>query len=164
MNDAGYNVLTWDPRGFGQSTGTATVNAADTEGRDVQTLLDWVAEQPEALTEREGDPRVGMVGFSYGGGIQLTVAAIDCRVDVLVPGLAWHSLETSLFKAETVKTCWSGLLITASSTGRVDPHSKSAYDMGLATGTLSDEDRAWFLARGPGEAVDAIDVPTMFVQ
>ena len=116
MWDAGYNVLTWDPRGFGESDGVATVNDPAKEGRDVQALLDFVAEQPEALTDAEGDPRAGMVGFSYGGGIQLTTAAIDCRIDALVPGIAWNSLETSLYKADTVKTGWSKIL-----TSTVDP-------------------------------------------
>jgi ABC-2 type transport system ATP-binding protein len=163
LNEAGYNVLTWDPRGFGKSTGTATINAADNEGRDVQVLLDWVADQPQALTDKDGDPRVGMAGFSYGGGIQLTTASIDCRVDAIVPGLAWHSLETALYKAETVKSGWAGLLTQVANSSSVDPHSKSAYDSGVATGTLSEEDRAWFLERGPGDGIDRIEAPTLFV-
>jgi ABC-2 type transport system ATP-binding protein len=164
MNAEGYNVLTWDPRGFGRSTGTSTVNDAGNEGRDVQVLLDWVASRPEALTDDDGDPRVGMVGLSYGGGIQLTTAAIDCRVDVIVPGLAWHSLETSLFKSSTVKIGWAGLLTTASAGGRVDPHSKDAYDAGLADGSINQADRDWFIGRGPGDAVDRIDIPTLLIQ
>ena len=32
-------------------------------------------------------------GGSYGGGIQLVTAAIDCRVDAIVPIIAWHSLR-----------------------------------------------------------------------
>ena len=163
LHEAGYNVLTWDPRGFGASGGAAEVNAADTEGRDVQILLDWVADQPEALTDREGDPRVGMIGFSYGGGIQLTVAAIDCRVDALVPGLAWNSLETSLYRAETVKAGWASVLVTAAGSGTVDPHVTSAYQAGVTTGTLSAEDETWFIERGPGDAVSDIEVPTLFV-
>src|SRR5690606_21596286 len=39
MNDAGYNVLTWDPRGFGESGGSAQVNDPEHEGRDLQVLL-----------------------------------------------------------------------------------------------------------------------------
>lgn len=165
MNEAGYNVLTWDPRGFGASTGAAEVNAPDVEGRDAQILLDWVAEQPEALTERDGDPRVGMVGFSYGGGIQLTLAGIDCRVDVIVPGLAWNSLETSLFRSETMKSGWAGLLVSGAGGGTVDPHVLDAYDEGLMTGVLSDENREWFDERGPGsELVGRIRIPTLIVQ
>jgi len=166
MNDAGYNVLTWDPRGFGESTGLASVNDPEREGRDVQVLLDWVAEQPVAVVDRPGDPRVGMVGASYGGGIQLTVAAIDCRVDALVPSLAWHSLRTSLHKSETVKAGWAGFLNTAAVTfgGRLDPHISSAAESGVGQGILSDEDREWFISRGPGDLIDQVSVPTLFVQ
>ncbi|WP_426570910.1 CocE/NonD family hydrolase [Aquihabitans sp. McL0605] len=164
MHKAGYNVLTWDPRGFGASTGVATVNDPTKEGRDVQGLLDFVAEQPEAKTDATGDPRVGMVGFSYGGGIQLTTAAIDCRIDAIVPGIAWHSLQTSLYKADTVKTGWSKILTSTVPEDRLDPHIVSATKSGLGDGTLSDEDREWFISRGPGDAVKDIDIPTLFVQ
>ena len=163
MNDAGYHVLTWDPRGFGASGGSAQVNDPDHEGRDVQLLLDWVAEQPGALTDAEGDPRVGMVGFSYGGGIQLTLAGMDCRVDAIVPGLSWHSLETSLYRTGIVKAGWAGVLVDAAATGRVDPHTISAYESGIETGTLSEEDRDWFVARGPADLVEQITIPTLFV-
>jgi ABC-2 type transport system ATP-binding protein len=165
MWDAGYNVLTWDPRGFGQSGGIATVNDPAKEGKDVRALLDVVAEQPEALTDGTGDPRAGMVGFSYGGGIQLTTASIDCRVDALVPGIAWNSLETSLYKADTVKTGWSKILTSTVDPKRLDPHIVSASASGLSDGTLSDDDHDWFISRGPGdEAVAEIDVPTLFIQ
>ncbi len=164
MNERGYNVLTWDPRGFGASSGAAQVNSPDHEGRDVQVLLDWVAERPEALADGDGDPRVGMVGFSYGGGIQLVVAGLDCRVDAIVPGLAWHSLETSLYRSGLVKTGWAKVLIDAgTAAGELDPHTVSAYESGVATGTLSDEDHEWFVARGPAELVADIDVPTLLV-
>lgn len=149
LNDAGYNVLTWDPRGFGKSEGVVQINSADYEGRDVQALLDWVATQPAAELDRPGDPRAGMVGASYGGGIQLVVAAIDCRVDVLVPTVAWNSLETSLYKGQTLKAGWAGLLSTAAVSfgGHLDPHIQSAATSGIAGVTISDEDLDWFRAR-----------------
>ena len=165
MWDAGYNVLTWDPRGFGKSDGKATVDAPDAEGRDVQQLLDFVATQPEAQLDGTGDPRVGMVGMSYGGGIQLTTASIDCRVDALVPGLSWHSLKTGLYKADTVKTGWSNVLTSTADPSHLDPHIVSATKSGLhGDGTLSDDDYQWFLSRGPGDNTAKIDVPTLFVQ
>ena len=62
LRKAGFNVLTWDSRGFGQSGGTVTVDYKDNEGRDVQALIDYLAKQPEALLDGPGDPRVGMHG------------------------------------------------------------------------------------------------------
>ena len=64
LRRAGYNVLTWDPRGFGESGGTVQVDSPEYEGRDVQSLISFVAEQPEAKLDAAGDPRVGMSGAS----------------------------------------------------------------------------------------------------
>ena len=48
LRGAGYNVLTWDPRGFGSSGGAVEVDSPDYEARDVSALIDWLARQPEA--------------------------------------------------------------------------------------------------------------------
>jgi len=69
MRRAGFNVLTWDARGFGQSGGQVMADSPDFEGRDVQALITHVARQPEALLDGRDDPRLGMNGPSYGGGI-----------------------------------------------------------------------------------------------
>jgi ABC-2 type transport system ATP-binding protein len=164
LRGAGYNVLTWDPRGFGDSDGVATVNDPAFEGRDVQRLLDWISTLPEVRLDGDGDPQVGMVGGSYGGGIQFVTAAIDCRVDAIVPMIAWHSLGTSLYRSETVKTGWAGVLADLPTGATVDPHIASAYQAGISSGVLSDDDRDWFLSRGPAELVEDVDVPTLIVQ
>lgn len=163
LHDQGYNVLTWDPRGFGESEGLAAIDHKDTEGRDGQALLDWVATQPEAQLDGEGDPRVGMVGFSYGGGIQLTLAAIDCRVDAIAPGIAWNEIETSLFKNRTVKSGW-GYILSNTGAGNVDPHISSAAGSSIETGIINPDDEEWFRSRGPGELVDQITTPTLIIQ
>jgi ABC-2 type transport system ATP-binding protein len=165
LNDAGYNVLTWDPRGFGESGGEASVNDPEREGRDMQAILDWVATQPEALLDRDGDPRVGMTGASYGGGIQLVLASIDCRVDALVPTIAWSSLVTSLYPQETMKAGWADLLADAADAfdGNLDPHVTEASEQGLSTGVLDDDLVDWFAARGPDEQVADITVPTLLI-
>ncbi|MFN8016943.1 MAG: CocE/NonD family hydrolase [Acidimicrobiales bacterium] len=164
MWDHGYNVVTWDPRGFGGSGGKASVNDAKKEGRDVQAIIDWLSEQPQAQQDRAGDPRVGMAGFSYGGGIQLTTAAIDCRVDAIVPGIAWRSLESSLYPNETVKAGWSNLLVSSAAKANLDPHIESAHDEGNATGTISQANQDWFRSRGPGDLVGKVRVPTLIIQ
>ena len=122
----------------------------------------------------------GMTGGSYGGGIQLSTAGIDRRVDAIVPVVAWHSLETSLYKDRTFKQGWNSLLysigFTAArddglaggaagvQTGGLDPHITSAYNSASSTGTLSAEDEQWFRDRGPGSAtIRRIKAPTMVV-
>jgi Dipeptidyl aminopeptidases/acylaminoacyl-peptidases len=162
--DAGYNVLTWDPRGFGKSGGVVSTNDPDHEGRDTQILLDWVATQPGVQLDAPGDPRVGMVGGSYGGDIQIVLAVLDCRVDAIVPTIAWHSLGTSLYKAETVKQGWGDQLYSFAKGHPLDPHITSAYESGHATGAISAEDAAWFRSRGPADSVKQITIPTLFVQ
>ena len=106
-----------------------------------------------------------MTGASYGGGIQLTTAALDDRIDVIVPDIAWHSLTTSLYKDSTFKTGWGTLLYTlGKAVGTLDPHIDSAFFSGQATGRISAEDEEWFRSRGPGDLVERIEIPTMLVQ
>ena len=40
LRQAGYNVLTWNPRGISPSGGEAMLDNPDYEGRDVQALID----------------------------------------------------------------------------------------------------------------------------
>ncbi len=161
---AGYNVLTWDPRGFGQSTGTVEVDSAQFEARDVMKLIDWVSTQPSTTLDGPGDPRLGMVGGSYGGGIQIVTAAIDCRVDAIAPEIAWHSLSTSLYKADTPKNGWASILIAATNGRSVDPHIPHAHQAAVTSGAINADDRAFFESRGPGDLVARIKVPTLIVQ
>ncbi|HET6166927.1 MAG TPA: CocE/NonD family hydrolase, partial [Marmoricola sp.] len=51
-----------------------------------------------------GDPRVGMVGVSYGGSIQYAVASVDPRVDTIVPIITWNDLTYSLDPNNTGQT------------------------------------------------------------
>jgi ABC-2 type transport system ATP-binding protein len=164
LRQAGYNVLTWDPRGFGKSAGTVEIDSADFEGRDVEAMLDWISTQPGVQLDGPRDPRVGMAGASYGGGIQLIAAAIDCRIDAITPTIAWHSLTTSLFKADTPKSGWSGLLNAVTAGRSVDAHIRHAYATSTSTALIDSNDRAFFASRGPGDLVSHINVPTLIVQ
>ncbi|MGP3963639.1 CocE/NonD family hydrolase [Nonomuraea sp. 3N208] len=93
----GYAVLTWSARGFGRSTGEIALNSPDYEVKDVKQLIDWLAKRPEVLLDASGDPRVGIVGGSYGGAIALMTAAHDQRVDAIVPQITWSDLADALF-------------------------------------------------------------------
>lgn len=164
LREAGFNVLTWDPRGFGESKGAAQVNSFEYEARDVQLILNWLSTQDEVQLDQPGDPRVGMVGVSYGGGIQLAVASQDCRVDALVPSLAWNSLPRSLYQSELMKSGWAGVLVNTAIMGTIDKHIHDSYREGRVSGVLSSENSAWFQSRGPGALVSKISAPTLLIQ
>jgi ABC-2 type transport system ATP-binding protein len=48
------------------------------------------------IRDGRDDPRVGMIGGSYGGGIQFSTASIDPRLDAMVPVITWNDLAYSL--------------------------------------------------------------------
>jgi hypothetical protein len=50
------------------------------------------------------DPRVGMIGGSYGGQIQFATSAMDSRVDTLVPLITWNDLRYSLAPNNTARS------------------------------------------------------------
>ena len=84
-----------------------------------------------------------MVGASYGGGIQLATAVNDHRIDAIVPTIAWHSLNTALYKDQAFKSSW-GTLLTAALIGtnaRVNPRIYPRPIYGDLTGTLRPEDQ-----------------------
>ena len=90
--------------------------------KDVEGLVSWLAAQPQVLLDHPGDPRVGIAGDSYGGGIALLAAAYDHRIDAVVAQSTWNNLATALFPdaaaggspADGVfKRQWASLLFTA---------------------------------------------------
>ena len=151
--DNGYAVLTWDSRGFGQSGGTVEVDSPDFEARDASALVDVLARDPRIAKNSPGDPRVGMSGGSYAGGIQWITDAIDHRIDAIAPEISWHNLLESLYPETVVKTGWGTLLYGAGltsvtggldprdpagpQTGNYDPAIHQAYVEGAGTGQFS---------------------------
>ncbi|GAA1743257.1 alpha/beta fold hydrolase [Nonomuraea bangladeshensis] len=105
----GYAVLTWSARGFGRSTGEIALNSPDYEVKDVKQLIDWVSKRPEVQLDAAGDPRVGIVGGSYGGAIALMTAAFDQRVDAIVPQITWADLADALFPNNAARATSGGL-------------------------------------------------------
>src|SRR5215470_15708864 len=122
---AGFAVLTWSPRGTGASTGQIGLNSPDYEVKDTSQLVSWLARQPRVLLDRPGDPRAGITGASYGGGLALLAGAYDHRIDAVVAQSAWHNLATALFPnaagggpaSGVFARQWAGLLFTQGSAG-----------------------------------------------
>ena len=163
---AGYNVVTWDPRGEHASGGVLKLDSPDYEARDMSGIITWLSHRPEALLDGWNDPRMGMVGFSYGGGIQLVTAATDHRVDAIVPGIAWHTLNESLYRDNAFRTGYAVLLMLdlVASGARVDPEIYPAIISGALTGTLTAEQQAILSSSGPGDLVKDIKAPTLLLQ
>lgn len=135
----GYNVVSWNPRGFRTSTGKAQADSLLFEGRDVSAILNWLSRQPWAQLDRPGDPAVGMVGGSYGGGVQWAAAALDRRIDAIAPDISWNSLKTSLYPNTTAKTGWAtSLYATAVGAGqRNNPVVDTTFQQAATSVTLS---------------------------
>jgi ABC-2 type transport system ATP-binding protein len=122
---AGFAVLTWSPRGTGASGGQIGLDSPDYEVADTRALVSWLARQPRVLLDRPGDPRAGIAGTSYGGGLALLAAAYDHRIDAVVAQSAWNNLATALFPnaagggpaSGVFARQWAGLLFTQGSAG-----------------------------------------------
>ncbi|MBW3573965.1 MAG: CocE/NonD family hydrolase [Actinobacteria bacterium] len=92
----GYVALAYSARGFGRSTGAIGLNSLDYDVKDVRQIVDALADMPEVALDGPGDPRIGLTGSSYGGGIALMAATQDPRIDAIAPRITWSSLAYSL--------------------------------------------------------------------
>jgi len=114
----GYVVLTYSARGFGKSTGLVGLDSPDYEVKDVRALLDTLADRPEVLHDGPRDPRVGLAGGSYGGGISLLAAAYDPRIDAVAAAITWNDLATAFSPGGVFKQGWASLFFGL---GTLDP-------------------------------------------
>ena len=77
--------------------GLVHVADPDFEIADSRALIDVLAERDDVVMDADGDPRVGLVGASYGGAISLMTAATDDRVDTVAAAITWHDLADAFF-------------------------------------------------------------------
>jgi predicted acyl esterase len=121
----GYVVLSYSGLGFGGSGCKITLDDPDWDGRAAKQLVTFLGGGSRATDgthvnyvrhdrtshdgrHRKHDPRVGMVGGSYGGQVQFAVAGIDPRVDTIVPIITWNDLSYSLAPNNTSFTTPDG--------------------------------------------------------
>ncbi|MFD7322873.1 alpha/beta fold hydrolase [Streptomyces sp. NPDC059875] len=179
----GYAVLTWSARGFGASTGQIGLNDPDHEVKDVQRLLDWLAQRPEVLLDKAGDPRVGVTGASYGGAVSLLAAGYDTRVDAIAPQITYWNLADALFPNGVFKKLWAGIFFSAGNQpsggsrqpagdqsaatgacGRFTPELCALYQRVAVSGKPDAAARTLLEARSPSAVGDRIKVPALIVQ
>ncbi|GGR53725.1 ABC-2 type transport system ATP-binding protein [Nocardioides luteus] len=117
----GYAVLAYSGLGFGGSGCKITLDDPDWDGKAASQLVSYLGGAPGiAFTDtrhtepaprltavkvdrtahdgrrRAHDPRVGMIGGSYGGQVQFAAASVDPRIDTIVPMITWNDLSYSL--------------------------------------------------------------------
>ena len=123
----GYAVLSYSGLGFGKTNCKITLDDPDWDGKAGRQMVDVLAGKrayttetsttPQLLksisTESAGDPRVGMIGGSYGGQIQYAVAEQDPRIDAIIPIITWNDLTYSLAPGNVAKKQWIDLFFGA---------------------------------------------------
>jgi ABC-2 type transport system ATP-binding protein len=185
LADRGYAVLTWTAQGFGDSGGQIHLDSPDYEVKDAQRLLDWLAARPEVETDAPGDPRVGVVGSSYGGALALLLAGQDRRVDAIVPQITWNDLATSFLPQSAAvtapgvfKKAWAGLFFgngAPAASGPPAPDANpacgrfaadvcAAYLRMATTGTPDAATLALLRTSSPATILTKIKAPTLLVQ
>ena len=141
---AGYGVLSFDQRGFGESGGHAYVENPAVEGHDVRRLVRLVSRLGWVKQDGRGDPRMGAIGGSYGGGYQFLAAFEELRtkgkpvLDALAPEITWFDLNQSLAPDGVVRAAWANVLAAASlQSDALPPKVYAALAEGSATGVLA---------------------------
>lgn len=117
----GYVVLAYSGLGFGGSGCKITLDDPSTDGAAASQLISYLGGAPGIAytdanhttpapiqndmildpVDHQGvhvpyDPRVGMIGGSYGGEVQFAAASVDPRLDTIVPEITWNDLSYSL--------------------------------------------------------------------
>jgi ABC-2 type transport system ATP-binding protein len=181
FTDAGYGLLSFDQRGFGASGGRAHVEAPAFEGVDVRRLVRLVSRLGWVQQDGPGDPRLGAIGGSYGGGYQFVGAFELLRIkgtpvfDALAPEITWNDLSDSLAPEGVVRTEWAAALSAAAlPTDALPPFVYKALLEGAVTGTWPDGSVAgtedleeFFRKNGPRHHVEQgrrLDIPVLFGQ
>ena len=180
---SGFNVLTWDPRGEFASGGALQLDNPQFEGRDVSSIISWLS-TPATVVDGVGNiasaqvklgssiggytnpAQVGMVGLSYGGGIQNVSAAIDPRIRTIIPAWSWNTLNSSLYPNGAFKTAYGSLLLLSliTSGARINPVIYQAVLLGDLLGVLTESQQAVLSSSGPGALENIINVPALFLQ
>lgn len=94
--NAGYTVLSYTARGFGNGESGGRVGlAGPNEINDLKKVIDWLLNDPDNVI----GPRItkiGVIGGSYGGSHSLQISS-DPRVSAVIPLVGWTDLKEALF-------------------------------------------------------------------
>ncbi len=123
LADAGYFVLIFDYRGWGDSDGMIVTEEKLPPGATEATMkvkivrnlfdpLDWVIDIDHAIDFIEGEPgvdpdRIGLWGSSVGGGLVIWVAANDPRIKCVVSQAGAHDYRGVDHLGKAIFPAWS---------------------------------------------------------
>ncbi|MGW5240442.1 alpha/beta fold hydrolase [Monashia sp. NPDC004114] len=194
LHDRGYVVVAWSARGHGKSGGRIHLDDPAYEVADARVMIDLAAKRPDVELDAPGDPRLGVMGGSYGGALSLMLAGADPRVDGVVAAVTWNDLATAFFPQSALaaeprtaagrpavgqpgpfKQVWAtnfflgaggsnGSGAQPSSCGRFDPTVCRLFLQTSQTGTPSAELLALLEAHSPAPTLDRVKAPTLLVQ
>jgi ABC-2 type transport system ATP-binding protein len=176
----GYVVLTWTARGFGKSTGQIAMNAIDAEVSDTRQLISYLAKSRYVTQDKRDDPRVGVLGSSYGGANALMSASVDPRIDAVIADITWNDLAQDLFPQSVAgsselgpfKKVWAGTFFSAVSLqnaylGECGSFTEAwcdAYRNAVINGAPSGKERALIASVSPQYFASTITAPTLLSQ
>ena len=172
----GYVVLAYTARGFGSSGGLIHLDAPTYEVADASKLISYLATLPQVRKDAPGDPRVGVAGSSYGGGLALLLSAYDKRVDSVAADITWNDLSQALFPNDAggqpgvFKKLWAGELFASASgqkggaCGRFAADLCAAYQQAASTGESDASILALLEASSPAGVLSRITAPTLLSQ
>jgi ABC-2 type transport system ATP-binding protein len=123
----GYVTLSYSGLGFGGSDCNIELDDPDWDGKAGSQLISFLGGSLTGSSTKNGpgdvtvdyvqkdstdhagvartdDPRVGMIGLSYGGAVQFSIAKLDKRLDTIVPQITWNDLSYSLAPNNTSQT------------------------------------------------------------
>ena len=178
--DKGFVVLTWTARGFGKSTGQISMNAPTGEVADSKALISYLSRNKHVVQDKTGDPRLGIMGSSYGGANALMTASADSRIDAVIADITWSDLQNDLFpqSAQGVTTpgpfkkVWAGTFFSAVSLqgaylGECGTFTQAwcdAYTHAAINGVPSASEGKLLASVSPKNYVSAIKAPTLLSQ
>ena len=170
--EAAETVTVESTRTPGSSAGKAGSGNGDKDGLTTTTTVTKPSPFPG------GDPVLGAIGGSYGGGYQFVGAFTELRdfgatrFDALAPEITWFDLKEALAPQEVPRSTWLTLL-QAAGFNDVPQTIKTGYGYSAATGLwpgagnpVVDLD-AFFEKNGPKYSVSQgrrLDIPVLFGQ
>ncbi|MFM8248296.1 MAG: alpha/beta fold hydrolase, partial [Acidimicrobiaceae bacterium] len=176
----GFVVMTWSARGFGESTGQIEMNSIESEVADSRALITHLAKSKNVLLDGEGDPRVGIMGSSYGGANALLTASQDSRIDAVISDISWSDLEQGLFPQSVerslasgpFKKVWAGTFFSAvtlqsaylGECGAFAQRWCDAYQNAVLQGKPSPTDKKLLESVSPVKYASSISAPTLLSQ